>query len=158
MLVSSQRHSGGHAWASDGASLAYFQAGDDGRLWRVRRSRPHNSVPLGYLGPDRYYLTASAGTGRLAYVLHISDTNIWRQKVEVGSTATKFVSTTRREAGGRYSPDGKRGSVFLDRLWYRRAIRVRQRRFQSSEAYRLSYRRLGGWVTPMVAGRVADRF
>ena len=109
---------GSLAWTTDGLALA-LSLNQQGvrRLIRVPISggKPE---PLSIAGQDAYYPALSRSGNRLAFVREISDTDLWRVRVNPppGHTdVTAFVRSTRSDALPRYSPDGKKIAFFSNR-------------------------------------------
>jgi Tol biopolymer transport system component len=100
-------------WAPDGRELVFSSGGplSGSSLWRVSASagKPER-LPIG--GENASSPTISSRANRLAYVHRSMDANIWRVEIRKPerpvSPPTKFIASTRYEAGPQFSPDGRR--------------------------------------------------
>ena len=109
-LFSSAPYHWGLAWAPDGRSIVFADAGwpvNTGWLWRIS---------LGGGEPERLQfgqegVEPSIRGNRLVYVRQLANLNIWRRQLNsllsVGSP-DRFITSTKMESGPQFSPDGSK--------------------------------------------------
>jgi Tol biopolymer transport system component len=110
-IYSQREWIGGLAWTADGQALVLsLNQHGTRRLMKLPASgaKPE-PLPIG--GEDAYYPAVSRSGNRLAFVRDISDTDLWRVELNAppgrGRPAA-LVTSTRRDAEPRFSPDGKK--------------------------------------------------
>ncbi|MBP1599302.1 MAG: pknB 18, partial [Acidobacteria bacterium] len=120
VAATGERFSWAAAWAPDGSEIVFSSgAHTSGSLWRAAASasaKPHRLA----VAADRVgSLAVSRQGSRLAYVLPMSKTSVWRVDLRglsiTPTAASQFISSTRREFDPAYSPDGRRISFMSDR-------------------------------------------
>ncbi len=109
------------AWTPDGSELVFSSGGPLSRsstLWRVSASggKPER-LPIG--GDNAGQPAISSRANRLAYVERSADANIWQLAISRSAgtvtSSTKFISSTRHEAGPQFSRDGRKIVFHSDR-------------------------------------------
>ncbi|MGI8785802.1 MAG: protein kinase domain-containing protein [Acidobacteriota bacterium] len=108
------------AWTPDGRELVFSSGGPltSGSLWRVSASggKPER-LPIG--GDNAAQPAISSRANRLAYVQRSADANIWQlmmpRSARTVTSSTKFIASTRHEAGPQFSRDGRRIVFHSDR-------------------------------------------
>ena len=145
---------GGLAWTSDGREIIFsagLQAG--GALYRIPASG----------GKPRQVAAAGGASGkpalapqarRLAYARVVSDSNIWR--IDLASAGVRkpmrpLIASTRIDASGRFSPDGKTDRFRLQSFWTYGNLGVRRRRLQRASTD--VFQRPAGRYAALVPGR-----
>jgi Tol biopolymer transport system component/DNA-binding winged helix-turn-helix (wHTH) protein len=115
-LTFNQRAVCGLSWSEDGGSLVVCstQGGGLGNLWRVyldgRRAERLSTADIHAATP------AVAPQGkRLAYVVSLSDDNIWRAPADGNRGPEKWIASTFLDSSAAYSPDGSRIAFRSDR-------------------------------------------
>jgi Tol biopolymer transport system component/DNA-binding winged helix-turn-helix (wHTH) protein len=108
-------------WTPDGNGIVFSSNRADDRglhnLWKIPAS---GGLPQPLIeGEGALFPVVSRARRRLAYVQENSDVNIWRIDALGAShgqpAATRFISSTRRDASAQYSPDGQRIVFISDR-------------------------------------------
>jgi Tol biopolymer transport system component len=93
-------------------------------LWRIGIEAGATPERLAFVGEDgmmpAVWPAQSGRPGRLAYVRHITDQNIWRIEVpspgaQASSPPVVAMASTRREVLAQFSPDGRRITFVSDR-------------------------------------------
>ena len=97
------------AWMPDADELL-FAAGEglESQLYRVPEAGSAEPHPLALSGMGALSPTVSPSGHRLAYVLQVQDTNIWRTALNDLSVPEKLVASSYREVFPQFSPDGQR--------------------------------------------------
>lgn len=96
------------AWMPGAQQIAYSLRSQTGyALWRVRlRDGVRRKLFLD--ARDARDVSVSASGRRLAYVEHVSNSDIWRYSTQaVGEPPTKLIASSRDDEDPQYSPDGK---------------------------------------------------
>ncbi|HEX4769363.1 MAG TPA: winged helix-turn-helix domain-containing protein [Bryobacteraceae bacterium] len=101
----------GLAWTPDGRRLIFSsRRGGRRELWEMSVRRPSEPVRLSAAGDEPHELAVSRQANYLVYTHETADWHIWRMRLD-GKTREQpqiFISSTRMEHLGRYSPDGRR--------------------------------------------------
>ena len=98
----------GAAWTPKGKGIVYALSDADSnpKLMRIRGLSGARPEHLTYAG-ERVFVPTTARLGnRLAYTQDFFDLDIWQ--IQPGQSPRSFVSSTRQELAGEYSPDGTR--------------------------------------------------
>ena len=109
-LFSNAPYNWGLAWAPDGRSIVFADAGwpvNAGWLWRIslRGSEPER-LQFGQEGVE-----PSIRGNRLVYVRQLANLNIWRRELHSllsASRPNRFITSTRMESGPQFSTDGSK--------------------------------------------------
>jgi serine/threonine protein kinase len=110
---------GGLTWTRDGKGIA-FSSNRTGlsSLWRVPASGGTPELVAG-AGEDDFDPSTSPRGNRLAYVHELAHLNIWRIEVRAAKgtphAPEKLIASSRMDAEGDYSPDGRRIAFTSDR-------------------------------------------
>jgi Tol biopolymer transport system component len=125
-LTASPSRIEGIAWDPDGKALVVSLArpSETRSLWRV----PVDGSPIRRLaeaGLNPLFPALAAKGGRLAFVVRVADTNIWRVRLNPNGTAAEPLQITRSvslDTSPQFSPDGTRiawrsGRSGFDEIW-----------------------------------------
>jgi eukaryotic-like serine/threonine-protein kinase len=109
----------GLTWTRDGKQIVFSSnRGGLESLWRVSVSGGAPELVSG-AGGDAHEPSISSRGDRLAYVHSLAHLNIWRTEGPgakgLRSSPVKLIASSRRDAEGDYSPDGKRIAFSSDR-------------------------------------------
>jgi Tol biopolymer transport system component/DNA-binding winged helix-turn-helix (wHTH) protein len=109
-LFSNAPYNWGLAWAPDGRSIIFADAGwpvNPGWLWRIalRGGKPER-LQFGQEGVE-----PSIRGNRLVYVRQLANLNIWKRELNSllsASRSERFITSTKMESGPQFSPDGSK--------------------------------------------------
>ena len=105
-LFSNAPYNWGLAWAPDGRSIVFADAGwpvNAGWLWRIAlRGGEPERLQFGQEGVE-----PSIRGNRLVYVRQLANLSIWRRELKSlsANSAEKFITSTKMESGPQFSPD-----------------------------------------------------
>ncbi len=94
-------------WSPDGRDLIY-STGPLGHAI-IKRVSASGGAPQVIPGLDRSIekITVHSGTGRLAYSVHLSDSNVWALPLRTGQPPAPLLASTYDDEEPRWSPDGR---------------------------------------------------
>ena len=107
-------------WTADGKEIVYV-TGEFTSFLAIYRVPASGGTPVRIEGIGEYAadLAIAPKGHRLVYSQQIRDYNIWRRPLDGSGSPTRFLSSTRFEAGAAYSPDGKRIAFSSNRTGFR---------------------------------------
>ena len=99
----------GHTWTADGQYLVAScqRGGTVFGLWLFPPATPAQAIRLIQGGVDSITPASARRTGRIAWVNQIEDLNIYRVAASGTAQPIKFIASTLRDQGARYSRDGR---------------------------------------------------
>jgi Tol biopolymer transport system component len=127
-LTSLKGFSSGSDWTPNGQEVIFTSGVFGGvmRLWKIPAADRAEPEQLPFTGGDVSWPAISRSGNRMAYQRTVRDDNIWRLSLSGPGTAlgppTRLIASTRPDAAGQYSPDGRRiafesGSSGVRSLW-----------------------------------------
>jgi Tol biopolymer transport system component/serine/threonine protein kinase len=99
----------GHDWMpkGDGLIVSTQLGGSIQELWRFPLTPGTEPVRITRGGLDAITPVSSSNGSRIAWVNRLHDTNIYRAPLTGGGAPTQFITSTLRDEGACYSPDGR---------------------------------------------------